>query len=159
MAADLIYFATVVTEARLTADRSVFAPEATGFFCDWRDRSTDARRAKFICDWRERSKIYRRLKQYVRRSQFLATEVTAAQLTTHRRVFEPGATKYFATGVTEIQVTADRCLFATGLSEAYVTADRSFVPNATKSLCEWRGRSTSVRRTKFICDLARTKQK
>ena len=107
----------------------------------------------------DRSKNDRRLKQSVRRSQFLVTEVTAARLTTHRRVFEPGATKYFATGVTEIQVTADRCLFATGLSEAYVTADRSFVPNATKSLCEWRGRSTSVRRTNFICDLARTKQK
>ena len=49
----------------------------------------------------DRSKNDRRLKQSVRRSQFLVTEVTAARLTTHRRVFAPGATDYFATGVTD----------------------------------------------------------
>ena len=36
-----------------------------------------------------------RLKQSVRRSQFFLTEVTVAQLTTHRRFFAPGATEQF----------------------------------------------------------------
>ena len=133
--------------------------------CDWGDRSTINYPAKSFRAWREniflrlawpknyfppteeflrlpdRSKNDRRLKQSVRRPYILATEVTATQLTTHRRVFAPGATAYFATGVTEEYFSADRNFFAIARPKKNWPLTEANCPPTTIS-CDWADCST-----------------
>ena len=107
----------------------------------------------------DRSKNDRRLKQSVRRSQFLVTEVTAARLTTHRRVFAPGATDYFATGVTEELFSSDRSVFAIARPKQKWPSTEAKCPPIAIS-CDWGDSSTinyppksfHAGRDRLLCD-------
>ena len=55
-------YPTGANDAKMNADRSVFAPSATESFFDWRGRSISVRRPQFFCDWGDRSTSYRQRK-------------------------------------------------------------------------------------------------
>ena len=147
------FFATDVTEARATADQSVFASIATEIF------STGVTEAKVSAD-RSLFAIGATVVQLTAYRNFFATEVTAARMNADRTIFRLTRPKhkypptelfsrlvkpwfdqskivrwphFFATEVTEARATADQSVFAsiatenfsTGVTEAKVSVDRS----------------------------------
>ena len=187
-----------MTEARLTPTEAKCPPIAIS--CDWGNRSTNNYTPKIFCAGRDRILLrlawpkpkcppnefylplartkqqWRRLKQSVRRSQLLVTEVNPLRLTTHRQVFAPGVTEYFCDWRDRSvsfrrpkficdwrdRSKNDRRLKPKSLPTAIACdwGDRSTIDHPPKSFrarrdkifCDWRDRNTSDRRPMFVCD-------
>ena len=136
-----VFFATEVTAARLTDHRRVFAPDATIYFCDWRDRSLSFRRPKFICDWGDRSKMTGDWSEVSADRNFLRMRWPQHSTIDHpQKNFRAGRNRTFLRLTwpkhtfppTESKVSRARNIFATEVTEARMTTERSvFAPDAT----------------------------
>ena len=173
-----VFFATVVTEARLTADRSVFAPESTGFFCDWRDWSLRCEPGEVYlrlartkqnlppteaicppiaisCDWGNRSTIDHPYKNFRARRdrKFLRLawrkhEFLCAQRKKDRRP------NFFLRWARRKQKSAESNFFLQMKwpKQNLTLTEMFFASGATENFCDWRDIKTSVRQTKLIGD-------
>ena len=163
------FFVTGANEAYVTSDV---------FFSDWRERCKNERWLKYFWVWRDRKFLrlaWPKLKCPPNEAKlsadrnYFATELTEVRMTADRNVFASDKTeivcdwrdqsksvwlpKFFRTRASEVQVTADRSFFATEVTAARLTDHRRvFAPGATVHFCDWRDRSISFRRPKFICD-------